>query len=320
MRSAVLLLLAAASAGSTLPMPGGEGGIGFDDLMWSPALDRVLVPSGRTGKLNLVDPKTLAVESISGFSNGADFKGGHGKGTTSADAGRGLIFASDRDAQSVRVFDAKTHAALSTVNLAGGPDYVRWVERLGELWVTEPRKKQIETFVLEGKTLEHRGAISVPEGPESLTIDAARGRAYAHSWHDHTYAIDLEEHRVAATWTNGCKGSRGIALDAEHGWLFVGCDEGAAVALDVKTGARVGQVKTGEGVDIIAYAPKLQHLYVPGGDSATMSIVAVAPNGALSNVRSVPTAKDATCVATSGDGRVFVCDPAHGRLLVIEDR
>jgi hypothetical protein len=36
-----------------VPLPGGEGGIGFDDLTFSPQLGKLLVPAGRTGNLDL---------------------------------------------------------------------------------------------------------------------------------------------------------------------------------------------------------------------------------------------------------------------------
>src|SRR5215472_10927269 len=90
-------MAAAAPSVSPLALPGGEGGIGFDDLVYSKALDKILVPAGRTGRLDLVDPKTLKVEAIEGFTSTERFRGGHGQGTTSADSGGGLIFASDRD-------------------------------------------------------------------------------------------------------------------------------------------------------------------------------------------------------------------------------
>ena len=51
------------AAPAKLALPGGDGGIGFDDLMFSPALHRVLAPAGRTGKLDLIDPNTRKVES-----------------------------------------------------------------------------------------------------------------------------------------------------------------------------------------------------------------------------------------------------------------
>src|SRR5262249_19660617 len=159
--------------------------------------------------------------------------------------------------------------------LAGGPDYVRWVEPAHELWVTEPGKRQIEYFALDKNRLVRKGAIDVPGGPESLVIDPRRGRAYTHTWNDESVPIDLGAHKEVARWRNGCKASRGIALDDKRGLLFVGCDEGKAVALDVASGKPVGSAPTGKGVDIIAYNPALAHLYVPGGDSATLTILGV---------------------------------------------
>jgi hypothetical protein len=62
MRVLLALLLAAAVEHDrttvAVPNPGGEGGIGFDDPTFSPTLHRVLVPGGRTGNLDLIDPAT----------------------------------------------------------------------------------------------------------------------------------------------------------------------------------------------------------------------------------------------------------------------
>src|SRR5882757_6936412 len=114
---AISLVTATALAGSsaptilkptTLALPGGAGGIGFDDLLFAPALHRVLAPAGRTGTLVLIDPKTQKLESIGGFSTETyTFAGGHGEGTTSADAGAGFLFASDRARREVEIVDGK---------------------------------------------------------------------------------------------------------------------------------------------------------------------------------------------------------------------
>ena len=285
-----------------LALPGGEGGIGFDDLMFSPALHRVLAPAGRTGKLVLIDPKTQKLESIAGFSTETDkFGGGHGEGTTSADTGAGLIFASDRGRSEVAIVDPKTSKLAGTTKLAGGPDYVRWVEPAGELWVTEPGKKQIERFALDKGKLVNRGAIAVPGGPESLVIDATRGRAYTHTWTDATVVIDLAKRKEVARWVNGCKASRGIALDVAH------------------EGKQLGSATTGKGVDIIAYSAALAHLYVPGGDSATLTILGVSAGGKLAVLGSVAVAADSHCVAADDAGHAYVCDPKRGALLVVTD-
>ena len=321
----LLALVAAAAAATTTPLsvPGGEGGIGFDDLMFSPKLHRVLVPAGRTGNLDLVDPATREVTAIAGFSKESKFGGGHGQGTTSADEGRGLLFASDRSKRLLVVVDPARRAIVASVELAAGPDYVRFVPPTGEVWVTEPGAEQIEIFSIpkDGAPTPARvGLVHVAGGPESLVVDATRDRAYTHLWKDSTVAIDLHAHAVAGRWKNGCDGSRGIALDEERALLFAGCDEGKATAMDLRKGGTVvGTAATGQGVDVIAYSPQLHHLYVPGEDSATMTVLDVAVEGKLSPLTTVPTAKGAHCVAADDRGGAWICDPHGGRLLLFKD-
>jgi DNA-binding beta-propeller fold protein YncE len=323
MRSLVAAaLLAAPGPLAPLPLPGGEGGVGFDDLRYAPELHRLLVPAGRTGRLDLVDPATGAVESISGFS-AARRSAGHGDGTTSADAGAGLVFASDRTARTVDVVDPAERRIVARARLEAGPDYVRWVGSRREVWVTEPGREAIETFRLvpgAPPRLEGTGAIRVPGGPESLVVDPVRGRAYTNTWRDETVAVDVASRRVVARWPNGCAGARGIALDAERGFLFVGCEEGKAVVLDAAHGGTLlSSARAGRGVDVIDCAPAASRLYVPGADSADLTVLAVGSRGELSPLGSVPTAPGAHCVAADDAGNAWVCDPAMGRLLVIHD-
>jgi DNA-binding beta-propeller fold protein YncE len=325
-RASLLLLVACSSStkrdaatSTSVVLPGGQAGIGFDDLRFSPTLQRVLAPAGRTGKLDLVDPRTRAVESIDGFSSDETFGGGHGEGVTSVDEGAAHLFAIDRGRVEVVVVDANAKKIVATTKLAGSPDYVRWVAPANEVWVTEPGNKQIEYFAFDGAKLERRGALEVLGGPESLVIDATRGRAYTHTWDDETVVIDLATHAEVVRWKNGCAASRGIALDEPRGVLFVGCEEGRAIALDVAhDGKKLGAVETGKGVDIIAYGPKLAHLYVPA-DSGTLTIVGVANDGRLTTLGTLPAIDDAHCATTDDDGHVYVCDPKRGALLVIAD-
>ncbi len=305
--------------GVPVPLPGGEGGIGFDDLRFSARLGKLLVPAGRTGDLDLVDPTTGAVDRIGGFSAQARFGGGHGQGPTSVDEGRGLLFAVDRTGRRLAVVDPVARAITASAALASSPDYVRWVEPTGELWVTEPDADRIEVFSLppgDRAVPVHAGFIQVPGGPESLVIDPLRRRAYTHLWKGATVAIDLTTRRIVATWPNGCVDSRGIALDEARGWLFAACEEGTVVLLDAAhDGAELSRASTGAGVDIIDYQPARSRLYVPAGDSATLTILGVAAGGTLSIVTSQPAVAGGHCVTSDGRGAVFVCDPARGRLV-----
>lgn len=313
-----------ASDVEAISLPGGEGGIGFDDLVYSRALKRVVVPAGRTGRLDLIEPGSRAVESIDGFSASSWRSPGHGQGTTSADVGAGYVFATDRSRKTLDVVDPQQKRIVAQVPLSAGPDYVRWVEAAREVWVTEPGRDRIEVFHLERELgspprLTPVGAIAVPDGPESLVFDAAGKRAYTNTFGDTTMAVDVSSRAVVARWKNQCRGARGIALDPARGAVFVGCDEGKVVALDAQDGRVLGEARTGGGVDSIGYSATLAHVYAPGGDSATLTIVGMGERGELKVLGTAPTARGAHCVAPDEDGGVYVCDPGGGRVLKLRD-
>jgi DNA-binding beta-propeller fold protein YncE len=322
---ALLVLTVLATAGAVVPLslPGARGGAGFDDLRFSSDLRKLLVPGGRSGRLYLVDAKTRAVEAIAGFSAAAEGGRGHSEGTTSADSGEGLIFASDRNDRTLVVVDPATRRILAREKLGSTPDYVRWVAPLGEVWVTEPGAKAIETWRLSEKSppkLTPGGKIEVADGPESLEIDPQRRRAYANTWHDVTVSIDLGSRAIASRWRNGCEGARGLAVDAERGLAFVGCKEGKAVVLDVEHDGKVlASAPAGNGVDVIAFSGKLSHLYVPGADAANLTVLGVSARGELQVLGAVATAPDGHCVAADDQGNAYVCDPGKGQLLVFRD-
>jgi DNA-binding beta-propeller fold protein YncE len=317
-------MLAASGAITPTPLalPSGDGGIGFDDMMFAPSLHKVLVPAGRSGNLDLIDPDTKQVTAIGGFHSRASFSGGHGQGVTSADEGRGLLFATDRDAKQLDVIDPKTQSVVATAPLASGPDYVRYVSATGEVWVTEPGAARIEVFSLPQSGAPkpaHADFVSIPGGPESLIVDNKRGRAYTHLWTDTTLAIDLKSRKIAARWKNGCRGSRGIAMDDARGFLFVGCEEGKLTVLDLKTGAQLGTASSGSGVDIIGYNSHLAHAYLPGEESGTMAIIGISAKGAPTVLGIAKTAQGAHCVAADDRDNAYVCDPNGGRLLIVKD-
>jgi hypothetical protein len=102
---------AAGGGPALVPLPGGTGGIGFDDLVFAPGIRKVLAPAGATVNLDLVDPDAMQVTVVPGFSGSrGSFKGGHGEGTTSADEGRGLLFATDRTTGQLNVVDPAAKA------------------------------------------------------------------------------------------------------------------------------------------------------------------------------------------------------------------
>ncbi len=317
----VTTLAVAADPGKRIPLPDGAGGIGLDDMGYASSLARVVVPAGRTGTIDLIDPASAAITRIGGFRASAAGKG-HGGGTTSADEGDGYLFASDRTSLELDVVAEKPLGIVGRAKLAASPDYVRWVESTHEVWVTEPDAERIEVFHLRPgypPLPEHSASIAVPGGPESLVIDNARGRGYANLWKSQTVAIDLKSRAVVARWSNGCGGSRGLALDRRRGFLFVACTEGKVVTIDVESGNSLSSASAPAGIDIIDYNSRLAHLYVPGAKDAQMAIIAVSKDGSLATLGRLPTAPRAHCVASEPGGNLYVCDPEAGAVIEFHD-
>lgn len=319
---AVLFACAKVPDGTSVKLPGTPPGIGFDDLRYSATLHRVLVPSGRSGRLNLIDPDTLTVTSIGGFSAKGEYSGGHDDGPTSVDEAHGLLYVTDRSNQSLVVVNPHKQQLIGTVGLAAEPDYVRFVSTRNELWVTEPAADQIEIFKLPSDGIPVAEAtVRIDNGPESLVVDAARGRAYTHRWQKTTVAVDVNTRTIVAEWANGCAASRGIALDEQRGWLFSGCNEGTVTVLDVAHGGKLlSRVERGAGFDVMGYNSRLGHLYLAGGACRCVVTLGVNSAGRLSFLASASAPSSTHCAVADDVGNAWVCDPDAGRVLRVVDR
>lgn len=303
-----------------VPMPGTPPGIGFDDLRFSGTLSLLLIPAGRTGNLDFVDPSSETVTSVGGFSTENTYGGDDSFGVTSADEGNAIVYATDRTSNTLAVIDPKQKTIVAKASLAATPGYVRYVAPTSEVWVTEPSTNQIEVFSLgssETVAPTHSTFISTKGGLADLEIDAVGKRAYANTT-SATVVIDVPSHAIIDTWSNGCTTSRGLAIDPTQGWVIPVCEEGMVVVLSTQ-GATIGTTPVGAGVDQVAYDAQRTRLYVPGPAASAMSVVTFASNGVPSVAGSIQTASDAHCAVTPGGGAVYVCAPSLGDLLFVQD-
>jgi DNA-binding beta-propeller fold protein YncE len=321
-----LVCLGACSAspeGTSVPIPGGGGGIGFDDLRYSAALHRVLAPAGRTGTLAVVDPDSLAVATVPGFSTSGSYDGGHDFGATSVDEGRGLLFVTDRTTQTLDVVDPSAGAIIASAALGSSPDYVRWVAATGELWVTEPASSRIEVFSVSADAVPVVASVAtvpVDNGPESLVVDQSTGRAYTHRWESTTVVFDVRSRAQVAEWPNGCAASRGLAVDETRGFFFAGCNEGTVSVLDTAHGGAIlSTIARGAGFDVMGYSPALGHLYLAGTACSCLAVLGVSAAGSLSFLGRFDATSSAHCAAADDRGHAWVCDPDGGRLLRVDD-
>jgi hypothetical protein len=281
----------AASCGSpdgrSVVLPHAAAGIGFDDLRYSVTLGRVLAPAGRTGSVALIDPDTLAVRTIQGFSASGSYDGGHDFGATSVDEGQGLLFVTDRTSQTASVVDPLAGAVVGSLILAASPDYVRYVSATNELWVAEPAAAQIEVIA---------------------------------RWQSTSVVVDVRTRSTLAEWRNGCAASRGLAVDAEHGFFFAACDEGTLSVLDTNHGGRVlSSIARGAGFDVVGYNPKLGHLYMAGTVCRCLMIFSVNSDGVLTFLDRFNATSSAHCAVADDRAHAWFCDPDAGKLWRVDD-
>ena len=304
-------------------IPGGEDGINFDELAFSTDSHKILVPAGQRGMLYLINPQSLEMTSIGGFSSHDSFQFWNDTGIYSADEEQGFIFIPDHGKHQLMMVDINAGIIVGQADLAGDPNDVRSTGVNGEVWVTEPRNKQIEVFKYLGSSsqvLKSSAVISLSGSPGFLLIDRQRGLAYT-NFGNQMLAIGLRSHLTAnLKFPTVCQTPRGAALDEQKNFLFISCQEGKVITLDLNhDNKEISNLDIDSGADMVSYNSKLSHLYVASGTNASLSVLWVSSQGELSLLGQAHTDSKAHCVVSDDQNNIWVCDPPHGQLLLFKD-
>jgi hypothetical protein len=106
---------------------------------------------------------------------------------------------------------------------------------------------------------------------EAMIIDQASDSLYVNLPEKNAIAVlDLKKRAVIAIWplTMG-KRNEAFALDAEHHWLYVGCNDGdvrgSIVVIDTQTGKELQRLSIGSWVDSMFYDPARRRIYASTG-------------------------------------------------------
>jgi DNA-binding beta-propeller fold protein YncE len=297
-----------------IALPGGPP-VGMDYLAYDAAHDRVWVPAGNTGNIDVVDTGSGKVTPIGGLAT-APRAGGSAMGPSSATVGDGVVWVGNRGDNQICAYDAASLQKKSCVKLASMPDGVQYVAATRELWVTTPAIDSL-TIVTEGNT----AVIKVDGEPEGYALDGTRGLFYTNlEDKDRTLALDIKTRKIVGDWPAGCGGDgpRGLALDVERRFLFVACTDGAAV-LDVGHGGKkLARLTTGKGVDNLDWFAPRKRLYIASRQDGKLTIVEVGDDGKLRVVSTAATAPGARNAIVDKNGTAYVPDSARGGLVVIK--
>ena len=233
---------------------GGDGG--WDYLAFDSAARRLYVTHGT--RVIVLDPDSgKVVGEIPNLS------GVHGV-ALAPDLGRGFI--SNGRSDTVTVFDPKSLKVLSELKSTGqNPDAILYDPASHRVFAFNGRSASATVFEAAGGSV----AATIPLGgkPEFAASDR-RGNVFVNiEDKNELVAIDAAKLTVAKRWPlPGCDEPSGLAIDAAHQRLIVGCGNETALIVDSASGRAVAKLPIGKGVDATSFDPGVGLGYASCGD------------------------------------------------------
>jgi DNA-binding beta-propeller fold protein YncE len=233
---------------------GGEGG--WDYLSVDEAARRLYVTHANKVVAIDLDKNEVAGEIT-------DTPGVHGF-AIAPDLARG--FSSNGRENKSSIVDLKTLQTLSKVETGQSPDAILYEPGQHEVYAFNGRGKSATVFGADsGKVIT---TIALSGKPESAVSDPEAGKVYCNIEDKNEVAvIDVKTHSVVNTWPIAPgEGASGMAFDAAHHRLFLGCDNKLMVMMDSTNGKVVATVPIGAHVDANAFDPEMQFAFASCGD------------------------------------------------------
>ena len=152
--------------------------------------------------------------------------------------------------------------------------------------------------MINAKTAGVVNTIALGGNPEFAAADSAAERIYCNVEDKSEVAvIDTAKHEVVARWSlaPGTEPT-GMAFDATHHRLFVGCHNKLMAMLDTETGKVVATVPIGAGVDGCAFDGTTQLAFASCGDGTTTIAKEETPQK-LTTIQTLKTERGARTIA-----------------------
>ncbi len=307
---------------NAVALPGITAHAAVDFIAYESGRERVWVPVGNTGSVDVFDIATRTFTRIDGFpTKEVEVKGSkRTMGPSAVSIGEGFAYVGNRASSEVCPVGTSTLKIGQCSKLSSAPDAVAYVASAKEVWVTTPRDQTIVVFdVSKPGVLVAKATVKVGGSPECYAVDGSRDLFFTNlEDKNRTVLIDVKTHKARGTWNLSCSGDgpRGIAVDAKRGFVYVACTDQVLVLDSAKSGAQLAKLDTGAGVDNIDWLGAHEQLYVAAGKSATLTVAHVDDSGQPTVVARGATSDGARNAVADANGDVYVVDRANARLLV----
>jgi len=229
-----------------------------------------------------------------------------------------LIYITDGDDGSLKIFDGKTYALRQRIELKKDADSIGYDPLRKLLYVVSGGKDAGESFsllsVIDTTTGKRVSDIKLEgETLEAMALDVYRPKLYINNpAKNEIDVINRWNYSVIAKWsiTMG-KRNVAMALDEVHQRLFSACRSGQVVVFDSNTGKELQTFPIGTGVDDLTYDAASKRLYAAGNGSVdVLEQIDADHYKSLGRFEAGPLARNARLVQQIN--RYFVAVPQSG--------
>ena len=186
--------------------------------------------------------------------------------------GEGRVFVTDGEADQVRVFGAKDGKPIGEVKAGKNPDAILFDPATKVVYAFNNHGASTTAF--DATTLKVVATIELGGAPEFGRSDG-KGMLWVNlEDKSEVVRIDTRKHMVSARFPLApCEEPTGLAFDAKHRRLFVGCGNQKMAVLDADSGHVITTLPIGPGVDATDFDPATGDIFNSCGGGAGSLVV-----------------------------------------------
>jgi DNA-binding beta-propeller fold protein YncE len=290
---------------STIEIPAAAGSA-FDHGAFDPKTRRVFVAHTARDSVEVIDHNAgKHIASLPGFPEAAGIV-----------ADDGSVLVTNRGAASLAWLDGQSLKTQTVFKTGPRPNGVALVARQGLAIVAsigdENHGPRLEVLSRNG----NRYVVDLPGRPRWCVTDAAAERVFlAIRDPSMVFVARLPALRDVEHWKLPSRGAHGVDIDHRRCRLYVACDDGALVEVDIHAGTASDQWPIAGVPDVTFFNPATGLIHVAIGEPGLVQTIDPRTGASTKTM----TAASAHTTAFVPPDMLYVFSPAHGGALVLAD-
>jgi DNA-binding beta-propeller fold protein YncE len=201
----------ATSPPKSVPLPGVNGPVTLDYIVYDHAHERVWIPVGESGSADIFDIGASSFQRVDGFATVPREVRGRKRmmGPSAAAVGDGFVYIGNRATSEVCVVDESTLVLGACVKLSAPTDGVAYVPPTKEVWVTTPKDRSLVVLdASQPDRLQPKLVIRTEGEPEGYAVDSEHGLFYTNLGREPYARVRHQDARLEEDVANGMRRRR----------------------------------------------------------------------------------------------------------------